>query len=121
MNVHLYRCVWNDKWYGDQQEFIFALDAQHAEDIVNDRFNYQNHIKDLRISEIPMREVTRQPRQGRVLVKGASRTPGEGMIKSEYYIDITRYYCSGCQNQVMPGGDFCPYCGGYFRKEEKKC
>ena len=115
LGVHLFRCRWDDKWYGSKQEFIFAMNQQHAQDIVNDKFNYQNNIYNLTIREIPIREITRLSRQECVLVRETSSKPG----KSQYYIDITRYYCSECYEQVMPGGDFCPCCGGYFRKEIK--
>lgn len=115
--INLYRCKWDDEWYGARQEFIFALDEQHARDIVNDRFNYQNHVRMLTIQKIPVYEVKRLARQEQVLVKEASSKRGEGIVKSQYYIDITRYYCSGCHHQVFPGGDFCPECGGLFKKE----
>lgn len=116
--IHLYRCKWDDEWYGAQQEFIFALDDQHARDIVNDKFNHHNHIHGLSVEEIPIKEVTREERPAQVLVKEASSKRGEGIVKAEYYVDITRFYCSDCHEQVMPGGDFCPKCGGYFKKKE---
>ena len=115
--IHLYRCKWDDEWYGARQEFVFALDEQHARDIVEERFNYQNHVRALTVKEIPLREVKRVPRQEQVLVKEASSKRGEGIVKSQYYIDVTRYYCSSCHHQVFPGGDFCPECGGLFKKE----
>ncbi len=114
--IHLFRCAWNDTWYGERQEFIFALDSQHANDIVDDRFNLNNTVKELNIKEIEIREVTRVPRQAEVLVKESSNKPGEGIVKSQYYVQITRFHCSHCGNQVMPGGDFCDKCGGYFTK-----
>ena len=114
--IHLFRCNWKDTWYGARQEFIFALDEQHARDIVEDRFNTQKTVMELSVQEIEMREVTRVPRQAEVLVKESSNKPGEGIVKSQYYVPITRFHCSHCDNQVMPGGDFCDKCGGYFTK-----
>ena len=113
--VHLYRCTWNDKIYGARSERIFALDDQHARDIVHDMFDYQGSVRELNVQEIEMREVHRVKREGEVLVKESATRSGEKVAK-EYYVPVTRFYCSHCNNQVMPAGTFCDKCGGYFTK-----
>lgn len=115
--IHLYRCQWQDTVYGPRKEMIFALDATHAQDIVYDRFVFNNNVQQLEVTEIPMKKVTRVPRKGSVLVKESATKDGQ-VVKSEYLCEITRFYCSGCDNQVMRAGDFCDKCGGYFEKGE---
>lgn len=114
--IHLFRCQWNDTWYGPRKEFIFALDKQHASDIVEDRFNFDNNVTELNLAEIQIRPVTRIAREGQVQVRTVSNTPGEGIVKSSCYMPVTRFFCSHCNTQVMPGSDFCDNCGGYFTK-----
>lgn len=114
--IHLFRCKWNDTWYKARQECIFALDANHAQDIVMERFNFDNNVQDLNIAEIPIVPVTRIERHEFIQVKDTVEQRNKTITRGSYSRPITRLYCSNCNNQVMPGGDFCDSCGGYFTK-----
>ena len=104
--IHLFRCTWDDDWYGKSKEFIFALDEQHARDIVEERFNGNKTVRNLSVNEVTIRPVRCVPRQTHMLIQGSTRP-------------VTFFYCSYCNNEVMPYNDFCDNCGGYFEKGDK--